>query len=179
MTKKLFSPLSSLKEFIDTFIKNSDTLNLETRRKFLNIFASAILEINRQQYLYSLDTASLQKSNNLKNVCLNWLMEFMGMIKSIANNEAYSTHNVTFALEIFFVYIYCLSFKSADLYNSRLHGLISVNSNQILADLRFYLHKLMKQTHWKQIHKILVDWFISLFRSRNFPTEIGAHLKGI
>ena len=178
MINKLSSQLNTLNEFRDKCIANSDIFTQATINSFLNIFASTVLEINRHQVLYSLDSSNVIKSNSLKNVCLNWLMEFMGMLKTIANRDDYSSNNVKFSLEIFCVYIYCLSFKSAELFNIKSNGIITINSSQILSNLKFYLNKLMKQSHWKQIHKMLVDWFISVFKAKNFPTEIAIQLKG-
>jgi hypothetical protein len=138
--------LNSLNDFIDKSLKLFKPSDLKFKANFLNTFASAIIDLNRKQ----------QNDTCLKNECLNWFLEFMGMIKSLVVEN--SVNCIEFALEIFFVYIYSLtSFDDDESFQMKI---ISINLNYIIENLRSYLSKLMRQSHWKQISRILIDWFM-------------------
>ena len=140
--------LNSLNDFIDKSLNLSKSIDTDFRTEFLSIFASTIFDLNRKQ--------RQNKDTNLKNACLNWFIEFMGMIKSLLIED--NGNDVGFAFEIFFVFIYCLS--SCDDETIEQTKIVSINLNCILDNLRNHLNKLMRKPHWKQISKIFIDWLM-------------------
>jgi hypothetical protein len=142
------SSLNSLNDFIDKSLNLSRSSDTGFRTEFLSIFASTIFDLNCKQ--------RQNKDANLKNVCLNWFIEFMGMIKSLVIGD--NGNDVGFAFEIFFVFIYCLS--SCEDETIEQTKIVSINLNCILENLRNHLNKLMRKPHWKQISKIFIEWLM-------------------
>ena len=142
------------------------------------IFGDCMLQLNSLQYKFSLDEATISKSNGMMNVSLNWLMELIGMIREINNQQDLENEKVEFGLELFVVFIYAWSHQSPDLnYPNENNDLAVIDFDFVYKNFNFYLNKFLKQSHWKQLKKKLIEWLITIQSGRNFSLKFNNILR--
>lgn len=102
------------------------------------------------------------KINNIKSKALNWLIEFIGTVKT-STTEKFSKKVLEFSTTVFSCFVYSWSVQACVSESS--DEFIHVSCVKVCFDLHVYLKRLFKMTFWKQSQIKLIDWLIFIYNS--------------
>lgn len=115
-----------------------------------------LLDISFKVNGFQKDSQTDVKQISLMNSSLNWLMEFLNIVKNSEKNDQ-------FLIMIFSVIIYAWSVQAIDLYDKNMH---SNDSNLIMNSFDKNLKNFIQNKFWRQISAKLIDWLINILLNK-------------
>jgi hypothetical protein len=188
---KLYKPLVLLNDCIDLFTQQAK-LNLETiqtrlnnflilnlfffslvdrevESTFMTIFANCLIRLTNQEYKLSQQSSDILTLNKLRSSSLNWLINFMAMIKSIASKADTNPKSVELSIRIFSTVCYAWSKEISEVKSWH-----QFEIEPIWADFHVNLNTLMHKSNFKNIEIKMFEWLISLL---NLQTLVASNVR--
>ncbi len=148
-------------------------MSLETTSSFFQIFTNCMV---KTKCLIEL-TDNNTKVNNIKTNALNWLIEFIGTVKSLTTAK-FSRKVLEFSTTVFSCFIYSWSIQTCV---ESTDELIHIDCERICSDLHVYLKRMFKMTFWKQSQIKMSDWLMFIYNTyinNNCQNEVvPTHIK--
>jgi len=129
----------------------------ETESRFLTIFANCLIRLSNQEHQLSQQTADILALNKLRSSSLNWLINFMAMIKSVASKADSNLKSVELLIRIFATVCYALSKEITD---TKPWHQFEIES--VWIEFHTNLSSLMHKNTFKNIETKMLEWLISL-----------------
>ena len=132
----------------------------------MTIFANCLIRLANQEHKLSQQTADILALNKLRSSSLNWLINFMAMVKSVASKADANPKSVELLIRIFATVCYVWSKEISEAKSWHPFEIESV-----WLEFQTNLSALMHKNTFKNIEIKMFEWLISLLSLKTFAVS--------